>query len=156
MTRELTPLEVLQVAAEMERKAAGMYDDPRISKLFSDLSQWEKRHMQVFAAMKDRISEQRQGRGSLDLEPAPSSQPQVPLAVFSEYSDPSRELTGAETKADVFRLAIQKEKQTIAYYTSLTEFALGEDNLQVIKDILQEERRHVKILAQSLEQTTGL
>ncbi len=54
MTCELTAFEVLEIAEKMEReaarfyrKAAGMYHDPSLSKLFSDLAQWEKRHVRI-------------------------------------------------------------------------------------------------------------
>jgi len=40
----------------------------------------------------------------------------------------------------------------IAYYTGLREFVLGKNNVQVLKDIIREENRHLKILTQSLEQ----
>jgi ferritin-like metal-binding protein YciE len=79
----------------------------------------------------------------------------VPPAVFDEHSDPATELTGGETRAEVFKLALKKERYTIGYYTSLTEFALGQENIKVIKSILQEEKKHVRILMQSLRQTTG-
>jgi rubrerythrin len=80
---------------------------------------------------------------------------EVPPAVFHEHSDPRKELTGGETRTDVLKLALQKERYTIGYYTTLTEFALGPDNLQAIKSILQEEKRHVRILMQSLRQASG-
>jgi len=54
MSRELRGVEVLEIAEKMEqnfarfyRRAAGMYKDPKISKLFSDPAQWEKRHMRI-------------------------------------------------------------------------------------------------------------
>ena len=162
MTRELTPLEVLQVAAEMERnaarfyrRAAGMYHDPRLSKLFSELAQWEKRHVQVFVDMKDRFSEQTWEGRRFDLERREGSRLEVPPAVFHERSEPAKELTGSETRADVIKLAIQKERHSIGYYLALTEFALGRDNIQAIKAILEEERRHLRILKQSLQQASG-
>jgi hypothetical protein len=65
---------------------------------------------------------------------------------------PARELTGREGKAEVLPMAIRNEKAAIAYFTGLTEFVLGEDNIEVIKDILGEEERHVRILTQSREQ----
>ncbi len=77
---------------------------------------------------------------------------QAPTPVFGERADPSKELTGRETKADVLRMAIGKEKDTIAYYTSLKEFVLSAEDVAAIKKILQEEDRHVRILTQSLEQ----
>ncbi len=129
MTCELTPLEVLQIAEEMERhaarfyrKAAGMYHDPSLSKLFSDLAQWEKRHMQVFADMRDHLLEQTGESGRFDLDRVDVGRLAAPSAVFSENSEPAKELIGNETRADVLRLALQKERYTIGYYTSLTEF----------------------------------
>lgn len=157
MTRELTAFEVLEIAEKMERdaarfyrKAAGMYNDAKISKLFAELAQWEKRHIQVFAEMKDRFSEQRWELGGFDLDRV-----DVPPAVFGDSSDPAKELTGNETRTDVLKLAIKKERHTIGYYTALTEFTLGQDNIEAVKAVLEEEKRHVRILAQSLSQTAG-
>lgn len=162
MTRELTAFEVLQIAEQMERdavkfyrKAARMYHDPSMSKLFSELAQWEKRHVQVFAQMKDRFAEQGGEGGRFDLGRMAVSHLEIPSAVFNEYSDPAKELHGNEAREDVFRLALKKERYTIGYYTSLTEFALGQDNIKAINSILQEEKKHVKMLAQSLKQASG-
>ena len=162
MTRELTAFEVLRIAEQMEqnaarfhRKAAGIYHDPALSKLFSELAQWEKRHIQVFAEMKDRLSGQAWEQGGIDPERVDVSRLDAPPAVFNEHSDPAKELTGHETRAEVLSLALQKERYTIGYHTSLTEFALGQENTKVIKNILQEERKHVRILMQSVRQATG-
>lgn len=162
MTRELTAFEVLDVAEKMEReaarfyrKAAGMYDDPSLSKLFSELAHWEKGHIQVFAEMKDQFAQQTWEEVDLGRDQIDARQLDVPSTVFNEFSDPARELTGRETRAEVLKLALKKERYTIGYYVSLTEFALGADNLQAIKDILQEERKHVKILTQSLQQASS-
>jgi rubrerythrin len=162
MARELTAFEVLKIAEAMERnaarfyrKAAGMYDDPALSKLFSELAQWEKRHVQVFADMKEQFPEQAWEQGSSDPERVDVSRLDAPPLVFDEHSDPAKELSGKETRTEVFHVALKKERYTIGYYTSLTEFALGPENIEVIKSILEEERRHVRILVQSLRQTTG-
>ncbi len=161
MTHELSVFEVLEIAEQIEReavrfyrKAAGLYRDPSMSKLFSQLAQWEKGHMQIFAEMKDRLSEPAWEKPRRDISPVAATRRDVPSAVFHEFSDPARELAGAEDRADVIRLALQKERDTIGYYVSLTEFALGSDNLRALQDILQEERRHVKLLTQSLQQAS--
>jgi rubrerythrin len=162
MTRELTALEVLQIAEEMERnaakfyrKAAGMFHDPSLSKLFSELAQWEKRHVQVFAEMKERFTMPAWELGRSDLDRVDMVGLGVPPGVFGPESDPARELTGRETRAEVFNLALKKERYTIGYYTSLTEFALGQENLNMLKRIVEEEKKHVRILTQSLTQATG-
>jgi rubrerythrin len=159
MSGELTGYQVLEIAEKMEqnaarfyRKAAGMYKDAKISKLFSELAQWEKRHVEVFAEMKKRLSQQAWAIGQYGIERPDALWPQTPTAVFPDRVEPARELTGRETKADVLRMALQKEKESIAYYTSLKEFVPDNDDVRAIKDILGEEDRHVRILTQSLEQ----
>jgi rubrerythrin len=82
----------------------------------------------------------------------PELQPQVPPAVFPSAASQRRP---RETRAEVIKLAIQKERHSIGYYTALTEFALGQDNTQAIQAILEEERRHLRILKQSLQQASG-
>jgi rubrerythrin len=162
MTRELNAFEVLEIAEKMERdaarfyrEAAGMHNDAKISKLFAELAQWEKRHVQVFADMKDYFAEQAWELGRFDLDRVDMARLDVPRVVLDEHSEPATELTGNETRADVLRLAIKKEQYTISYYAALTEFALGQDNVEAIKAILQEERKHVRILTQSLQQDAG-
>lgn len=159
MSRELSGAEAVEVAEKMEmnaarfyRRAAGMYKDPKISKLFSELAQWEKRHVEVFAEMKKRQSQQVWGLGQYGAERPDGSRSQTPTPVFPDRVDPSQELTGRETKADVLRMALQKENESIAFYTSLGEFIPNEEDVRAVKDILAEEDRHVRILTQSLEQ----
>lgn len=163
MAGELNAYEVLDIAEAMERsaakfyrKAAGLCDDSKLCKLFAELAQWEKRHVRTFAKMKEHLSQQSEKPGGLELEDVKrsSTRPPTPL-VFGKADDPANELSGHPTKPDVLKMAIRKEKDTIAYYTSLREFVLGHDNTQVIKGIIQEEERHVRILAQSLEQVYG-
>ncbi|MEN6335087.1 MAG: ferritin family protein [Phycisphaerales bacterium] len=156
MSRELTGAEVLEIAEKMEqnaarfyRQAAGLYKDPKISRLFSDLAQWEKRHVEVFAEMKKRLSQQAWGLGQYGIERPNASR--TPTPVFPDRTDPSQKLTGRETKADLLRAAIEKEKEAIAYYASLKDSIPGAEDVQALKDILGEEERHVRILTQSLE-----
>jgi len=161
MAQELTAYEVLEIAENMERnaakfyrKAAGLCDDPRTGKLFSELAQWEQRHIEVLADMKEHWSERTWELGCFAADRIDASPPPVSASsVFSAQADPSKELTGSESRADTLRMAIQKEKDTIAYYTALKEFILGEKDLEVIEGVIREEDRHVRILAQSLEQT---
>jgi rubrerythrin len=159
MADELTGLDVLAIAERMERnasgfyrRAAGLYDDPELSKLFSELAQWEKRHMEVFAEMKQRLSEGMCEIGQYGAERDSAPVARVPAAVFADRVDPSGELTGREAKADVLRLAIEKEKEAIAYYTGLREFVLAAEDVGALEEILEEEARHVRILMQSLGQ----
>lgn len=159
MTRELTAYEVLEIAERMERnaakfyrKAAGMCDDPRICKLFSELAQWEKRHGRIFAEMKEHLSERMWELGHFEPGRVDVSQTTAKTPVFGDHDMLSRETVCGKNKVDILRTAIAKEKEAIAYYMLLSEFVLGEGNLEAIQDIVREEDRHVRILTQSLEQ----
>jgi len=163
MAEEFGASEVLEVAERMERnavkfyrKAAGACDDPTLSRLFTDLARWERQHVRMFADMRNRLAEPNWdgGRYILDPDDQPPTQSPVPL-VFGESEHPGKELVDGPTKAEVLRTAIQKEKDTIAYYNGLKEFVLGDHNIQVVKAIIREERRHSKILLQSLEHVSG-
>jgi rubrerythrin len=161
MAGEVMASQVLETAERMERdaarfyrRAAGMCDDPRLCKLFAELAQWEKGHAQTFAGMRERLvaGDGEFGIGDLELAVASARPAETPLPpVFGACNHPSRELPCNPTKADVLRLAIRKEQDTIAYYTGLREFVLGPDDIEVIKQIIEEEKRHVRILTQSLE-----
>ncbi len=161
MTRELTAYEVLEIAERMERnaarfyrRAAGMCDDPRICKLFGELAQWEKRHVRIFAEMKEHLSEQMWELGRFEPDRVDVSLTAAQPPVFGDHDVPSQETACDKSKADILRTAIAKEKEAIAYCTSLSESVLGEGNIELIKDIVREEDRHVRILTQSLEQIT--
>jgi len=158
MGRGLTAYEILEIAEQMERNAARFYrraaalcEDLRVSKLLSELAQWESRHVQVFTEMKEQLSARAWELGHRELERVGSPPPVPTPPVFGDQAEPARELTGRESKADVFALAIRKQEYVIAYYTGLKEFVLGKSNVRVLKDIIREENRHLRILTDSLE-----
>jgi rubrerythrin len=157
MGRGLTAYEILEIAEQMERNAARFYrraaalcEDPKVGKLLTELAQWESRHVQVFTEMREQLSARAWELGHREPDHVGCPPPVPTPPVFGERADPSRELTGRENKADVFALAIRKQEYLIAYYTGLKEFVLGKSNIRVLKDIIREENRHLRILADSL------
>lgn len=165
MDVEMNVYEVLEVAEKIERngakfyrRAAAMCDDPDISNLFVQLGQWEARHIQIFSEMKERLAKQKWELGDFapDRVGAPDAQVMAGLAVFGIQPDPAEQLSGHESRADALRMAIEKEKDSIVYYTGLKDFVLRERDREVIEDVIQEEMKHVRILAQSLEQLDQL
>jgi rubrerythrin len=160
MDVELNSHEVFAIADKIERngakfyrRAAVMCDGSKIGKLFVELAQWEMRHVEVFRQMKEQLAERDWERGCyapdrLDL---PECRTLAGLAVFGIQPNPADQLTGHETKADILRMALEKEEDSIVFYTGLKDFVPGEANREVIADIIQEEMRHVRILVQSLE-----
>lgn len=157
MDAELSGYEALEVAEKIERngvkfyrRAAGLCGDDRISTLFVQLAQWEARHEDIFKRMRQRLTA---GHPEPDRAGAADALALAGLAVFGIQPDPSQELTGQESRTDVLKMAIEKEKDSIVYYTGLKDFVPQQTDRQVVEEIIQEEMKHVRILVQSLEQT---
>ena len=158
MDEALSVDEVLEVAEQIERNGAKFYrcaaalcEDPNISALFVQMGQWEARHVQVFKEMRTCLSKRKWDIGDLGTDRAPSARALAGLAIFSRSAGPGEGLTGRETRAEVFRKAIEKEKESIVYYAGLKDFVPTQRERQTVEDIIQEEMKHVRILMQSLE-----
>jgi len=162
MDLEMNGYEVLEIAERIERngsrfyrRAAAICTAPSLSTLLVELAQWESQHIKVFKDMKERSIEQKWEIGDLapDRVGSLDARALAGLAVFGIQPNPADELTGHESRADILRLAIEKEKDSIVYYTGLKDLMPYEQDRKVVEEIIQEEMRHVRILSQSLEQT---
>ena len=138
--------------AKFYRKAAGMFDDDGISATMRKLAEWETEHERIFAAMRERL-------GGPDSTAAPPKGEQLVndpkamagLAVFGIRRDPRDELTGTESRGDVLKRALEKEKESIAFYEGLKDFAADEAGKDKIDCIIKEEMRHIATLNKLLE-----
>ena len=162
MDVELTEHEILRIAEKIERngtsfcgKAAVICDDPQVSRLFVKLAQWETRHIEVFRQMKEELAEQSWESGCFapDWLNGLDAQAMAGLAVFGICAEPADALSGHERRDEILQLAIEKEKDSIAYYSGLKNFVPRVADRDVIVEIVQEEMKHVRILMQSLEQS---
>lgn len=162
MDAKIGGYDVLEIAEKIERngvkfyrRAAGLCSDDRISTLFVQLAQWEARHVELFGQMRERLTAEGRQPGHVDPDRIDGidAQALAGLAVFGIQPDPSRELTGSESRTDVLRMAIEKEKDSIVYYTGLKGFLAHQTDRQVVEEVIQEEMKHVRILVQALEQT---
>lgn len=157
---ELSAFDVLAIAEKIERngekfyrKASELVEDLASGRVFRDLAIWEAKHAELFRDMKQRLSQQRWELGT--FEPAkldlPGAQVMAGLAVFAIGPAPAKELTGNECREDIFRIAIQKERDSIVYYAGLRAFVPSAADRTVVEEIIKEEMRHVRILQQALE-----
>ena len=161
MTRTFNAFEAFEIAEQIERngarfyrKAAEMFDDARVSETLLKLAEWEKVHEELFADMRKQLSEQGRRPRTFDPQDAPlDAKAMAGLAAFGLTPDPSHELHGAESRQDVLKIAVQKEKDSIVYYTGLKDFVPPDAGRDRIDDVIKEELRHIGILNQALEQS---
>jgi len=161
MDVEMKGYEVLEIAEQIEqngvkfyRRAAALCDDPRAGALFVELAHWETRHVEIFKEMRERWADAHWQIGDLLPKPMGHSDAQLlaGMAVFGIQPNPAEQLHSHESRADVLKLAIEKEKESVVYYSGLRSFVPHEADRKVIDDIIQEEMKHVRILTQALEQ----
>lgn len=160
MTVTFNAFEVFEIAEQIERngtnfyiRAAELFDDTETCQMFLKLAEWEKQHEETFAKMKQQLSGQdrhESAPGADDLLPDPRVM--AGMAVFGIRSNPAEELRGRQDKKDIIRRAVEKEKDSIAFYHGLKGFVSAEADKETIDEIIKEEMKHIVILDQSLKE----
>jgi len=160
MEVKFNAFEIFEIAERIERngakfyrRAAELFDDPGTINMFLELANWETTHEQVFADMRKQLFEESPELRTFEVgdKLLPEAQAMAGLAVFGIKPDPSEELSGKESITDVIKIAVEKERDSIVYYTGLKDFVAAEASKDKIGDIIREEMRHICILNQSLE-----
>ena len=160
MTRKFNAIEVFEIAEQIERngaafyrRAAELFEDSAVAELFTKLANWEAGHEAILAGMRKELSEQARELSTFDpAEPPLDAKAMAGLGAFGINPDFAGQLSGAETKCEVLKMALQKEKDTIVYYTGLRGFVPDAAGRDKISDVIEEELRHIRIVTQSLEQ----
>jgi len=151
----LNAVEILEIAERIEQngadfyqKAANIFDDPDISRTFIRLAEWETKHECIFSNMRRQILESGTQTGTHISSGGELSDAKVMagLAVFGIRPEPSNMLSGRENEADIINGAIEREKDSIVFYTGLKDFAPSKENIQIINSIIEEELEHIRIL----------
>ena len=157
---EFNAFEIFEIAEQIERnavrfyrKAAELFDKPKIRSTLLELAEWETKHEEIFAEMRKQLSEESSELRSFEPESDMSLYLEAMAGsnVFDTKTDPLEELSGIESKENIFKKAIEKEKDSIAYYLGLKEFVSAKAGKAKIDDVIKEEMRHIGILNQSLE-----
>ena len=160
MSVTFNAFEIFEIAEKIERngarfyrKAAELFDDSQTRDLFLRLADWETEHERVFADMRNELSAQGPEFRTfeVDNDVVFDAQSMAGLAVFGNSMNPTMELTGKESIIDILKAAIEREKDSIIFYTGLRTFIPAETGQDKIADIIKEEMHHIRILKQSLQ-----
>jgi rubrerythrin len=147
--------EVYEIAEQIERnggifyrKAAEVVGDEDAAAKLLDLAEQEDRHEAVFRGLRERLVPE-EGRISLydrDRVVALHLQALANREVFSTSQAPEDVLTGNESLADIIKMAIGKEWDTILYYSAIRGLMGSADDIAAIDEIIHQEEIHVKDL----------
>jgi len=152
--------EIFEIAEQIERNGARFYrkaaansDNPENQQMLEDLAKMEDRHERIFENMRQKLTDTELAPSLFD----PDSQAALYLQSFSDgqvfdyRSDPSKRLTGAESLADILRIAIGLEKDSIVFYYGIHEMVPEELGQDKIGAIVKEEMSHITDLSNRLK-----
>lgn len=159
MALTFNPDEVFEIAEQIERNGAKYYRkaaagaaDLRVRQLLVGLAAMEDRHERIFTELRKHLTALQKQPTTFDPEGESAAYLRA-LAdgcVFDIDADPSERLTGKETPEQIYRTAIDLEKDSIVFYLGVLDMipdAAGKDR---INDIIKEEMRHVAALSDEL------
>ncbi len=153
--------EVLEMAQRIERNGARFYRKAAEQAASQDLRQTllklatdEEDHEKIFAEMAEQLAYEE--RKVTLFEPVTKIADYLATLadskVFNLSSDFSSQLTGKETPADVLKIAIDKEKDSIVFYLGLRDCVPVQASRDTVDAILRQELGHVNTLTRRLEQ----
>ena len=148
--------EVLKMAEQIEkngqefyRKASEAVDDFEVSKLLSDLAEWEKGHEALFASMRSELSKEEKRQTAIDpyCEAALYLKAMADNHVFKQQTGESLLKTEEDKSTEkIIDVAIRFEKDSLLFVLGLERLVsprLGKDR---IYDIIDEEIGHIAYL----------
>ena len=153
--------EVLQIAEKIEHNGAKFYlktaerfDDPEIRDTCYKLANWKARHEKILAQRRKRFSEQTGEFGTFDPDNYVLSNPRVMagLAVFATEPGTLKGPLKIEDRPQIFKDAIRRAKEAIVFYDGLKDFTRDIASRETIDAIIKEEKRHIRLLTEELEQ----
>jgi rubrerythrin len=151
--------EILEMAEEIERngvkfytKAAESESDEDTKKMLLELAEMEANHEKIFAAMQTELTDTEKELTTFDPdhEAALYLQAMADGHVFDVKHDPSEQLTGHESVEDIIMMALQAEKDSIAFYLGLKKLVPSDSGKNNVEHIIAEEMAHIATLSGKL------
>jgi rubrerythrin len=151
--------EVFQMAEQIERnggkfyrKAAAQAREEEMRRLLTRLAEMEDEHERTFTAMRATLPDE--ARTPMVFDPENESgaylQAMADGYVFDVREDPSAKLRGSESAAEVLRLAIGREKESIVFYEAMKVTVPPNAGHAGLDRIIREELGHIALLSKSL------
>jgi rubrerythrin len=152
--------EVFEMAEEIERngarfyrEAAGMASDASVKKMLLELAAMEDGHEKTFQQMRKELSQSDKEPTTFDPENEVAQYLQT-LADFHGTEgkiSPTEKLTGGETMPEILKIALQAEKNSIAFYVGIKDLVPEKSGKDRIQAIIIEEMAHVSTIGGKLQ-----
>ena len=146
-------VKVEEAGIEFYKAAAQNSVDPSSAALFTKLAGFEEQHKGYFLELARRL-ENKESLFSADpkAEFAAGLAEMAAVGVFNAKKEISDFFTGRETPKQVIKAALGMEKDSIVFYLGLEDAMANPEEAKHISEIIREEMRHLKVLADLLKQ----
>ena len=152
--------EIFEMAEQIEsngakfyREAAQKASDTDTKKLMEDLAAMEDGHEKTFAQMRQELSASEKEATIYD----PDDEAAQYLKTMADFhgtegkAGPLDKLTGAESMQDLLKIALQAEKDSIAFYVGIKDMVSAKSGKDKVQAIIIEEMAHVSTIGGKLQ-----
>ncbi|MCI0499103.1 MAG: ferritin family protein [Planctomycetales bacterium] len=152
--------EIFEMAEEIERNGAAFYREAAgkasgasVKKMLLELAAMEDGHEQIFAQMRRDLSPAEKEQTAYD----PDNQVAQYLRTMADFHGtegkigPTEKLTGKESMNEILMIALQAEKNSIAFYVGIKDLVTSKSGKGKIQTIIIEEMAHVASIGGKLK-----
>lgn len=157
--------EIFEMAEQIERNGARFYraaaegfDDDKRKSWLEKLAVMEDNHEKIFREIRSEVVTKKYKEPTV-FDPRDEAvlylQAMADGHVFDTKTDPAEKLSGQESLAEVLRVALGMERDSIAFYVGLKAVIpakLGQDKVDWI---IREEMKHIALLSGELTKIEG-
>ncbi len=149
--------EIFEIAEQIEKNGAKFYRAAaqkfsEVKQFLLDLAAQEDEHLKTFQAMREQLTRSEQQPDVFD----PDGQAQMYLRamadghIFDIKADPAEKLSGIKDPHGVLKMALDIERDSIAYYVGLKEYVPARAGKDKVEDIIKEEMKHIIVLSEKM------
>lgn len=160
MSLRFTADEMFEVADRIEKNGVRFYrrlaevcSQPEQRDVLLKLASMEEEHQRIFAIMRSELSPQE--RQTIVFDPERSGdaflRAMADGAVFDRQADPAAAVSGRETPAELLKIAMGMEKDSIVFYLGMKEHVPARLGGARLEEILREEMAHIGIIAREFK-----
>lgn len=160
MEQLLTADQLFGVGVEIEKNGSAFYAaaaskaaGSSIKKLLNELAQWEKKHIEIFTTLRQRLPPRARDENLFD----PSDEISLYLKatadnhVFIRNSNMETLAAGCKMPADILTMALSFEKDSVVFYASLREAVAEGSGRAEVEQLIHEELTHIGFLTRELQ-----
>lgn len=146
-------LEALGIAINIEKQGERLYTqairlapDDEIRNMLEELAEQERDHASTFQSIYNELSNKKQDFDDTylyDPEVSAYLRAMTDGLVFPSESQEQEAIEKLQTISDVFRTAIQAEKDSILFYTEMVISARYVDAKEAFRRLIKEEKKHL-------------